>query len=127
MAPKVLIVEDDDATRNALKAVLAHAGYDTTAAGTFEAGMQALISDVPDLLITDVRLGEYNGLQLVATAREPISAIVLTGFPDPVLQREARLLGADYLMKPVSPPALLELVEKKLATAEQDGVSSVRE
>lgn len=127
MAPKVLIVEDDDATRNALKAMLAHAGYDTTAAGTFEAGVRALVADAPDLLITDVRLGEYNGLQLVATAREKISAIVLTGFADPVLERDALLLGADYLMKPVSPPALLKLVEKKLASAEQDGLSRVRE
>jgi len=115
MAPKILIVEDDDATREALKQVLTHAGYETSAAGSFQDGVQALIATSPDLLITDVRLGEYNGLQLVATAQPPTTAIVLTGYADPVLQKDAKQLGADYLVKPISPPDLLRLVEKKVA------------
>jgi DNA-binding response OmpR family regulator len=117
VASKVLIVDDDDATREALKQVLTHAGYQTTAAGSFQDGVQALMADAPDLLITDVRLGEYNGLQLVATAGPPIPAIVLTGFADPVLQKDATTLGADYLVKPIAPPDLLKLVEKKLAAS----------
>ena len=44
-----------------------------------------------------------------------IPVIVISGFDDVVLQAEARAMGADYLVKPVSPAALLERIEQKLA------------
>src|SRR5687767_15496459 len=64
---RVLIVEDDPATRTGLEKFLQLAGYDAVTASSFQSGLQALIDTPPDLLIADVRLGEYNGLQLIAT------------------------------------------------------------
>ena len=82
---RLLIVEDHDATRLGLTALLTRAGYDVQSAGTFAEGRKLLAAQAPDLLIADVRLGEYNGLQLIAAAPRSIASIVLTGFPDPAL------------------------------------------
>jgi FixJ family two-component response regulator len=67
----------------------------------------------PDVLVTDIRLGEYNGLQLVVQAgtldRAP-SVIVTSGYEDPVLAAEAARLGATFLRKPVQPSELIALI-----------------
>jgi DNA-binding response OmpR family regulator len=71
----------------------------------------------PDVVVADVRLGEYNGLQLAVQARalDPVPAIIVTsGFDDPVLKAEAERLGATFLMKPLEPAKLLELISSKL-------------
>lgn len=114
MSHKILIVDDDEATRVGLAALLTDAGYDTGTASDVPSAMQALAHEQPDLLIVDIRLEDYNGLQLIAMAPTPIPAIVVTGFADPALEADARRLGADYLLKPVSPHALLALIARKL-------------
>ena len=114
MGTKILIVEDDDANRVGLVQLLAGAGYDAIGAATFEQGRQFLLAENPDLLITDLRLEEFNGLQLIITRLHQIPAIVITGFADRILEMEAKNLGADYLVKPFSPSALLTLIAEKL-------------
>jgi DNA-binding response OmpR family regulator len=114
---KILVVDDLPAIRNGLKQILEHAGYQVVVAGSFAEGRFALSEAVPDLLISDVRLGEYNGIQLVATTTRAIPAIIITGFPDPVLEAEARRLGADFLIKPVEAATLLALIKRKLEPA----------
>jgi FixJ family two-component response regulator len=114
MAAKILIVEDDDTNRAGLVQLLRGAGYDVIGAGTFEQGRQLLNAENPDLLITDLRLEGFNGLQLIITRLHPIPAIVITGFADRILETEAKHLGADYLVKPFLPSALLNLIEEKL-------------
>ena len=54
------------------------------------------------------------GLQLILNSPHAIPTIVITGFADPVLEAEARRGGAAYLVKPVQPRHLLELVAEKL-------------
>jgi DNA-binding response OmpR family regulator len=114
MAPRVLIVEDNDATRIGLNELLTRAGYSAQAVRSFEDGIRAMREDPPDLLLADVRLGPYNGLQLLVTGPKRVPAIIMTGFPDPVLEADARQLGAQFVLKPVSPAALLALVEQEL-------------
>ena len=116
MAPRVLIVEDNDATRTGLSELLKRAGYETQATRSFEEGSRAMRDDAPDLLIADVRLGPYNGLQLLVTSPKRIPTIIMTGFPDPVLEADAHHLGAQFILKPVAPAALLSLVEEQLAS-----------
>ncbi|HSC29656.1 MAG TPA: response regulator [Vicinamibacterales bacterium] len=117
MPSKVLIVEDDSTTRVGLAELLEGAGYEATAVGTFEEGQHILRTSPPDLLIADVRLGPYNGLQLVISSPIPIPSIIITGFADPVLEADAKRRGADYIVKPVDPAVLLALIEQKLQTA----------
>jgi CheY-like chemotaxis protein len=114
MASKILIVEDDNANRSGLVQLLCGAGYDAIGAATFEQGRQLLIAEKPDLLITDLRLEGFNGLQLIITQLHPIPAIVITGFADRILETEAKRLGADYLVKPFAPSALLTMIAGKL-------------
>jgi len=115
LARKILVVEDDDATRRGLVALLRNGGYEVVAVNSIPDAKKALMTERPHLLITDIRLGEYNGLQLLATNPNPIPAIVLTGFPDPVLEAEAQHLGADFMLKPVTPSELMALVERKFS------------
>ena len=112
---RVLIVEDDGATRRGLVQLLVQAGYDATAVGTFDEARQIISDTPPDLLITDIRLEAYNGLQLILNSPHSFPTIVITGFADPVLEAEARRGGAAYMIKPVEPLQLLEVVAEKLA------------
>jgi DNA-binding response OmpR family regulator len=116
---RILIVEDHDPTREGLTALLEAAGYMVMSADTFAEGRQLLAEEAPDLLIADVRLGRYNGLQLVATARRAVSCIIITGFPDPALKAEALKFGAHYITKPIDAAALIALVEETIASARQ--------
>jgi DNA-binding NtrC family response regulator len=117
MSAKVLVVDDDQATRDGLKQILLNDGFDAITAATFPEAVQALRAVDPDLLIVDVRLGEYNGLQLIITTERKIPAIVLTGYADKVVEDEAHHEGAEYMLKPIQPSALLSLVRRLLADA----------
>jgi DNA-binding response OmpR family regulator len=112
---KILIVDDNEAARTGLAQIFERADFDVVAVGTFAEGRAALLRDQPDMLIADVRLGEYNGLQLLASTTKATQSIVVTGYPDPVLEADARRMGAEYLVKPVLPTALIELVRRKLS------------
>jgi DNA-binding response OmpR family regulator len=114
MAQKILVVDGDRAARSLLKDILERSGYETLLASTFQEGKHALVADAPDLLIADLRLGEFNGLQLVLMSRNRIPTIMVTAFPDPVLAEEARNLGVGFVTKPFSPTAFLALVREKL-------------
>jgi len=114
MHGRVLIVDDDESCLSGMKQLVEMAGHEAVAVSTFEEGKRVLRHDAPDILIADVRLGSFNGLQLIATSALNIPVIVISGFDDVVLQAEARAMGADYLVKPVSPSALLERIEQKL-------------
>src|SRR5262245_58780640 len=122
MPSKVLIVYDDKTTREGLAEFLEGSGYEAVAVGTFEEATRMLRTSPPDLLIADVRLGPFNGLQLVISSPQPIPAIIITGFADPVLESDARRRGAEYVLKPVSPGRVLELVAQKLSTRPGYGI-----
>jgi DNA-binding response OmpR family regulator len=123
---KILLVDDDAATRAGLMELLTGAGYDARAASTFEEGMRALRADTPDLLIADVRLGAFNGLQLLVSSPRSVPAIVITGFADPVLESDAHQHGADYVLKPVTPSVLLDMVRRRLAQVETSRFDTLR-
>jgi CheY-like chemotaxis protein len=112
--PTLLVVDDDPATREGLARMLADAGYRILTADRFERAVDVLKHAAPDLLILDVRLGDFNGLQLIATAPHPVRAIVVTGFADTVLERDARNLGAEFLVKPITRAKLLAMIERQL-------------
>jgi FixJ family two-component response regulator len=115
----ILIVEDHDATRQGLTELLTSAGYAVLSVATFAEGRQSLADQAPDLLIADVRLGKYNGLQLVVAAPPAVASIIVTGFPDPALKAEALKLGAHYVTKPIAAEAMLTLVDETILSARQ--------
>ena len=111
---KILIVEDDEATRTGYREFLKLAGHDVIAASTYQEGRHAVVTENPDLVIADLRLGGFNGLQLLLLSPQPIPTIIVTGFHDEVLEAEARRAGADYVVKPISPNTLVAMVHEKL-------------
>ena len=115
MRARVLIVDDDEVYLEGMKELLEDAGYVVDLASSFDDGKQRLREHSPDLLIIDVRLGAFNGLQLISTGRVRIPAIVVTGFDDTVLRADADGFGASYVVKPIKPSALLDLIEQKLS------------
>jgi DNA-binding response OmpR family regulator len=114
MRKNILLVEDDEATRGLLSTLLERTGYDVVATDSVQEGKSLLEEGHPDLLITDIRLGAFNGLQLIAMSPRRIPAIVTTGFPDPVLEAEARQSGGEFLLKPIEPRVLLKLLSELL-------------
>ena len=118
----ILIVEDDRVTLGAWTDLLHAAGYDVIAATSFAEARRA-IERGPRLLIVDVRLGTYNGLHILIVAKSTIpdlAAIVVTGFADPVVTREAERLGAKCLEKPVDANRLLEAVANAIDHSRAD-------
>ena len=116
IAPKVLIV-DDSPDRTEIVGSLKVAGYRVTSAGTFDQATDILAIDPPDVLVTELRLGAFNGLHLIIRSRAHRAstvAIVHTAYPDPVLEAEARRLNADYLQRPVHAPTLLAVIAQRL-------------
>src|SRR6476620_6413091 len=119
MRARVLIVDDDEVYLEGMKELLEEAGYVVDLASSFDDGRQRLREHSPDLLIIDVRLGAFNGLQLISTGQVRIPAIVVTGFDDTVLRADADGFGASYLVKPIKPAALLALIEQKLSNGHE--------
>jgi DNA-binding response OmpR family regulator len=117
MPRKVLIVEDDDSNRTLLARLIRNEGYEVLTASTFQDGRRLLQMEHPDLLLTDVRLGEFNGLQLIVGVRERTPTIVLTAFADAVIEAETRKAGATYLVKPVPTSRLMEAIRTTIEAA----------
>jgi DNA-binding NtrC family response regulator len=110
---RILIVDDDIDLMCGYKEVLVIAGHDVVGCSSFPEARGALKAGVFDAIVTDVRLGESNGLGLLfdAEAFQPgIHKVVMSGYPDRVLRRDAEALGAAYLEKPVAPDTLLSAI-----------------
>jgi CheY-like chemotaxis protein len=120
MAFRILVVEDDAATRRGMAQLLSGAGYEVTETSSMTDALSLLSSNAPapDLVITDLRLAEFNGLYLAAVNPQRIPVIIVTGYADRGLEAEARELGADFLLKPVKPSHLLAVVERRLPVTE---------
>ena len=101
----IVVVDDDQAVLETFANVLTAWGYQTIPFNRFEDARSFLTQRAADVLIVDVRLGEYNGLQLIHLARQHHPEMVLvsvSGYDDPVLRAEAADAGAAYFMKPIS-------------------------
>jgi DNA-binding NtrC family response regulator len=116
---RVLVVDDAASVRLMLSELLGNAGFEVLSAGTFEEGRHLADTGNPDLLLVDIRLSEFNGLQLAERSRldhphRPV--IVMTGHSDPVLEAEARRHGAEFVEKPLHPARLIEMIRRMAPT-----------
>lgn len=115
---QVLIVSTSAERSAALVNLLMGVGHDVIAAFGFKEAAQALVDHSPDLLISEVRLGAFNGLHLVIRCRNTHPAtrtIVLDGTYDSGLEFEAHRHGAIYLVEPVDEVELLAQVSRMRA------------
>ena len=115
---KVLIVEDDLATRKGLEESIKDLGGDPYCVGTAKEAAKALGEFDPRILIVDIHLPDGDGIEILRLAREgdpDREGIVITGQGSIDNAIEALRAGAfDYLLKPLR-PAQLEVVFNRLA------------
>lgn len=118
MKIRILMVEDDHRTRMALVAMLEKAGYQVTPAADGEAALEILSQHRFDIVITDIRMGDIDGIEVLnaaRTAKQPPAVILLTGYGSLETAIAALRAGAhDYLLKPCAPTALLSCVANAL-------------
>ena len=110
---KVLVVDSDLQHLQALLAALRQRGYEPLGASSYEEGKQLWVAEKPPMLIADVRLGQFNGLQLLLRARADrpdVTAIITCPFPDKMLEAETRRFGGTFLVKPLKPEDVLATV-----------------
>ena len=101
--PRIFIVSTDNADLSATLGVLADAGYSATGATTFEEAQRRVVSESPDLVIADERLGAFNGLHVLLTARAERPStwtIVTTPVENRGLEADARSLNVQCMVKP---------------------------
>jgi CheY-like chemotaxis protein len=80
--PLVLIIDDDLAVRESLAAVMEAFGFRTRTAGNGIEGLEAVDSESPSAIITDLHMPEMNGLEMIAALRRTrtgIPVIVISG------------------------------------------------
>lgn len=103
---KVLVIEDDEYSRDALAHLLIAEGYETQSATDGEAGLEKAHEARPDVIILDLNLPGINGKEVIEMIRNDgplrsVPILVVTGDED-AEARKAVDLGADgYLTKPV--------------------------
>lgn len=97
-----LVVADEGDDRSSLVEAVQGLGLVVRVASGFLDAREALAHDPPDVLVTELRLGAYNGLHLALrgkAVRPGMKAIVVTRTADPVLQKEAAGIGAELLVR----------------------------
>jgi two-component system CheB/CheR fusion protein len=125
---RVLLVEDEPQTRDALEKLMRKNGADVTAVGTTADAMAAFENARPDIIISDIGLPHEDGYHLLQRIRSlemerhepPTPAIALTAFAGRKDRRMARDSGYHkHIAKPVSPALLLAAVSTLLADRER--------
>jgi two-component system response regulator PilR (NtrC family)/two-component system response regulator HydG len=120
---QILIVEDDAANREFLQETLADEGYRVDVAAGGRAGVERMRQGGVDLIVTDVRMPDMDGLDMLAEIRAAAEAanapaphvIVITAFGSIETAKRALKLGAhDYITKPFETDDLLVAIEKAL-------------
>jgi two-component system response regulator HydG len=123
MNPKILVVDDDTAFCVMLKTFLQKKGFDVVNAFSGAQAIEQLKDAAFDVVLTDIRLPDSDGLQLLKYIRENslhASVILMTGYTDIKAAVNAMKLGAfDYVGKPINPDEILHIVGLALAKKQE--------
>jgi two-component system response regulator FixJ len=115
----VYVIDDDDAARQSLEFLLTTAGLEVLGFESAKVFLEKLPNIGPGCIITDVRMPEITGIDLLRRVREcgaDIPVIVITGHGDVSLAVEAMKVGAvDFLEKPFDDDQLLSSVRSALS------------
>jgi len=109
--PRVLVVDDEESIRELLSKMLAMAEYDVDTAPDGRTGIERLRQQPYDLLISDLKMPNVDGIALIREARHLASSmpvLIITGYSSEQSAIEAVNLGVTgYLTKPFRAPQVL--------------------
>ena len=118
MSVKILVVDDDTAFCVMLKTFLQKKGYDVVNAFNANDAQLELDKFKFDIVLTDIRLPDSDGLQILKYAKESsfgTQVILMTGYTDIKTAVNAMKLGAfDYVGKPINPDEILHSIQLAL-------------
>ncbi len=117
---KVVLVDDEPGVVEGLSVMIDWSEYGFEISGTAEDGLSAfelIKKERPDLVVTDIRMPEMDGLELIKAVREAKSCsphfLILSGYREFDYARRAMTLGVDdYLLKPIYEESLVEVLKK---------------
>jgi signal transduction histidine kinase/ActR/RegA family two-component response regulator len=114
---RVLAVEDDEATLDALTELLSLQGAEMAAAASVNQALGLLADFAPDVLVSDIGMPERDGYDLIREIRalgydaEDLPAVAVTAFASPEDRRRALAAGFQvHLAKPVDPHELTDVI-----------------
>ena len=114
----LLIVDDEPSMRQLLTLVFSRAGHHVRAAENGRRALELLREEKADLIISDVKMPDMGGIELLRAAREllpDVAVVMMTAFATVDTAREAFKLGADdFITKPFDVDELKLIVEKAL-------------
>ena len=118
----ILVVDDDEDTRELLRTILQQAAATVVTADSAEAALAVYRLNPPDMIVSDMRLGSSDGYALITAIREYnkeyrgfTPAIALTGFLYPGDEARARAAGFEaYIPKPFDPSDVIQTITRLL-------------
>ena len=125
MKCRILVVEDDASFGMMIQTWLKKNGYEAVLASRYEQAKIEISNGGFDLILTDLRLPDGDGIILMTHVREKLKSkvpfIVMTGYAEVQTAVSAMKLGAfDYLKKPINPSVLEEKIAAALASTEEE-------
>ncbi|MEE8152408.1 MAG: sigma-54 dependent transcriptional regulator [candidate division NC10 bacterium] len=122
MGHRILVTDDEGASRKGLKALLSNWGYEVEEASDGEDALQKGVAFLPAVVIADLVMPKLDGLGLLKAIQEELpfaTVIILTGHGTIETAVAAMKEGAyDFLTKPVDVPRLRTLVQRALEKGE---------
>jgi two-component system, OmpR family, response regulator PrrA len=120
---RVLVVDDETDFLATYERLLRRQGYQVAVATSRVEGIAAVVRERPHLVISDLRLPDGDGLDVVRAARavpDPPSVIVVSGYPSDKVRRAALEAGATvFLAKPFAAAGLLAAITASLSKPAQ--------
>lgn len=119
-ASTIYVVDDDEAVRDSLGALLEAQGHQVKSFASAEDFLRAYRGDMRGCLLVDLRMPGMDGLTLLqrlASSGSKLPVVVVTGHGDVPLAVKAMKAGAvDFLQKPYGNEAMLDVVRRALAS-----------
>ncbi len=124
--PKIVVVEDDDEIRKALREMLVSRGYAVESCANGDTGLKAIRSELYDLLILDLMLPDVNGLEIcrrVRAEQPDLPILILTSMESEDTVLEGFQSGSDdYVTKPFRMAELFARVQALLRRSRRRAV-----
>jgi DNA-binding response OmpR family regulator len=125
----ILLVEDEPNVAKGLELILNDEGYDVETAATGRLALDKFHDNEFDLVVSDLRLPDIDGLEVIKNIKEQqpaVKAIIITGYPSISSAVDAVRMGVmDYLRKPFTDEELVGAVRNAFLESQQPSIEKI--